>query len=159
MDDVPIRAKAVPTDDSDMNGVAPTPSLTDATLHLPAAIDSVRLARAALTRALLRAGWSGEDTGLVVLATSEAVTNAVLHGSTTRGEVHIALAVSPDVARVQVVDDGRPGTSCPREPAHLPTNECTSGRGLYIMRTVADTCEVSPDGDGTEVVLEFLRAA
>jgi serine/threonine-protein kinase RsbW len=143
-----------------MHGTAPAPAFTDATLHLPAAIDSVRVARAALTRALRRAGWDRTAAGLVLLAMSEAVVNAVVHGSTTRGEVRVRFAISPNVARVRVVDEGRPGPSgWPAARAELPPEQSTSGRGLYIMQSVADTCDVHSDGDGTEVVLEFLRAA
>jgi anti-sigma regulatory factor (Ser/Thr protein kinase) len=159
VDDVPIRARGVPTDKTDMNATTSSPRITDARLSLPAEIDSVLIARAALTRALRRAGWDGDSSGLVILATSEAMANAVIHGSARRGEVRFALAVDPGVARIHVVDEGRPGTSCPAIPRELPSEESTNGRGLYIMRTVADRCDVHPEGDGTEVVMEFLRAA
>jgi anti-sigma regulatory factor (Ser/Thr protein kinase) len=159
MDDVPITLRGVPTDKKGMTASTIIPRITDARLSLPAEIDSVLVARAALTRALRRAGWDGDRSGLVVLATSEAMANAVLHGSTTRGEVRVALAVDPSMARIQVVDEGRPGAVCPTDARDLPSEDSTNGRGLYIMRTVADVCDVHPEGSGTEVLMEFLRAA
>lgn len=142
-----------------MTSLLPLPPVTDARLSLPAEIDSVLVARAALSRALRRAGWDGDTSSLIILATSEALANAVIHGSTARSEIRIALAIDPRVARVEVADKGRPGGTCPVTPRELPPEESTNGRGLYIMRTVADLCDVHPQGDGTEVVMEFLRAA
>lgn len=142
-----------------MTALRPLPPVTDARLSLPAEIDSVLVARAALSRALRRAGWDGDTSGLIILATSEALANAVIHGSTSRSEIHVALAIDPHLARVEVADRGRPGAACPVPPAELPPEESTNGRGLYIMRTVANVCDVHPQGDGTEVVMEFLRAA
>lgn len=159
MDDVPIRKEALPSDDKGMSPVTAVPPITDATLNLPAELDSVLVARAALSRALRRAGWDGDTSGLVILATSEALANAVVHGSESRGEIRVGLAVDTRLARVLVADEGRPGTSCPVEPRHLPSEDSTNGRGLYIMRSVANLCDVHPRGAGTEVVMEFLRAA
>jgi anti-sigma regulatory factor (Ser/Thr protein kinase) len=128
-------------------------------MRLPASLDSVCVARAALESALRNAGWDHAAAGPVVLAAAEAFANAILHGSTPESEVRVGLDVSRERARVRVVDQGRPGAPCPTEPAELPPVGSTRGRGLYIMRAIADVCDVHPEGDGTEVVLEFLRAA
>jgi serine/threonine-protein kinase RsbW len=129
-----------------------------ASLALPASLDSLRIARHALQRALRDVGWEPEAASPVVLAAAEAVANAIVHGSTPQSSVQVGLEVTPDHARVRVVDEGRGGPPpvCPVAP---PPAESTHGRGLLIMRAVADRCSVRAEGDGTEVVLEFRRAA
>ena len=130
-----------------------------AALRLPASLESVGVARGILEGALTSAGWGLAAAGPVMLATGEALANAILHGSMPDGEVCLGVDVSRERARVRVVDHGRPGASCPTGPAELPPIGSTRGRGLYIMRAIADVCDVRPEGGGTQVVLEFLRAA
>lgn len=131
----------------------------DASLALPASLDSITVARSALERALRDTGWDVEAAGPVMLAAGEAVANAIVHGSAPGAGVHVELEVTPERARVCVVDEGREGATVPVGPTELPDETSLGGRGLYIMRAVADVCEVRPEGHGTEVVLEFRRAA
>ncbi|MEW6582150.1 MAG: ATP-binding protein [Actinomycetota bacterium] len=131
----------------------------DAALALPASLDSLTVARSVVERALHETGWDPEAAGPVVLATGEAVANAILHGSRPDAAVRLALAVTPDRALVRVVDQGRRGAAVPVCPATPPPPSSVHGRGLFIMRAMADRLSVRPEGGGTEVVMVFRRAA
>jgi anti-sigma regulatory factor (Ser/Thr protein kinase) len=131
----------------------------DASLALPASLDSLGVARSTLERALRDTGWDLASASPVMLAAGEAVANAIVHGSAPGAGVRVGLEVTPERARVRVVDEGRDGAVVPACPPELPDDTSLSGRGLYIMRAVADVCSVRTGGHGTEVVLEFRRAA
>ena len=67
---------------------------------------------------------------------SEVVTNAVLHGR-PGGDDPVRLTVEADESRLRVeVEDGGPGIAEPHRDLPAPT--ATSGRGLAIVRGLAD---------------------
>jgi anti-sigma regulatory factor (Ser/Thr protein kinase) len=124
---------------------------------IPADLASIAVVRAALHDALRDRGWDPESAQGVVLATSEAVANAVEHGSHAGELVEVVHQVSMAEATIRVLDSG--GTSpwdrvVPDEvaPAHADR-----GRGLAIIRALAHRMEIRPAGRGTELRLDFVR--
>lgn len=97
-----------------------------------------------------------EDLGFrVALVTSEAVTNAIEHGNQMNASrsVHLHIEVSRDsVVRVCVTDEGS-GFNPESVPDPLRTSALLAegGRGLFLMRELAD--DVSYEDDGRRVVL------
>ena len=92
----------------------------------------------------------------IVLATDEAVTNAVEHAYrdfTCAGLVTLDLSYHPPTATVEirVTDQGHW-----REPSPTPIT-ATRGRGLILMRKLADACTVTGRIDGTSVSVLFNR--
>lgn len=96
---------------------------------LPHTLEAPRLARRYV--ASRSPGWPEELLELVVLLTSELVTNAVQHG---RGPIRLQLAEDGDRLRVEVTD-GYPGL--PDGPGK-PAEDDESGRGLLILDRLAD---------------------
>jgi anti-sigma regulatory factor (Ser/Thr protein kinase) len=119
----------------------------------------VGFVRSAFACVLEREAWPAEGSGRVLLAASEAVTNAIEHGSPAGGRVHVEIAVAPQRVAVRVVDEGRPGVPVPRWPAAPPPPTSLRGRGLVIIRRLADDADLAAAGGGTEVRLGFHRAA
>lgn len=102
------------------------------------------------TRAFLeRCRVSSPVTGLVVLAVSELVTNAMVHGE---GEVMLRITVAVSVVRVSVTD-------CNPAPAVLkkasPDGE--SGRGIRLVDAISDAWGSS--GEETWCEFRYGRAA
>jgi anti-sigma regulatory factor (Ser/Thr protein kinase) len=95
----------------------------------------------------------------MVLAASEAVTNAIEHGSADHASVVVELTVAIDRAHLSVTDAGRPGARCPLLDAAPtpPPPSSVRGRGLVIMFGLADGLDVEPVGSGTRVSMEFRR--
>lgn len=91
----------------------------------------------------------------MLLAVSEACSNAVRHGGpANRYEVSAAIGFGRCDVRIADSGDGLPSM-----PLHFPPAETENGRGLLIMRSVVDEISfgVTP-GRGTTVHLRKLLA-
>jgi anti-sigma regulatory factor (Ser/Thr protein kinase) len=126
-------------------------------LRVPADLTIVAFVRSALACLLTREGWPGDVSGKVLLAATEALTNAIEHGSPLGGTIEVEIAVTRDRTRLRVTDEGRPGSPTPRLPALPPPPTSLRGRGLLIISRLADDVELRPDGSGTAVSVGFLR--
>ena len=129
----------------------------DVVLRLAADLASLAVVRASLARALRRQGWADELHPVVLVAVGEAVANAIQHGSTPGSEVAVALSVDREGAVVRVSDGGRLGASLPLTLPVPPARHAVRGRGRRVMWELAERVEVSSDGRGTQVLLEFTR--
>jgi anti-sigma regulatory factor (Ser/Thr protein kinase) len=131
------------------------PARREACLRIPADMAAVREVRGRLADMLVAGGWRDGDVGRVLLAVTEALGNAVEHGSREDAEVDLVVTVAPARAVVAVRDHGRVGTDVPHEPPALPPPTRLRGRGRLIMSVLADRYETRRWGTGFEVVLEF----
>jgi anti-sigma regulatory factor (Ser/Thr protein kinase) len=116
---------------------------------LPARPESATRARALVREAAVEQGLDSDGAWSLMLATSEAVANAVLHGRPCwDGEKGILLRVLPweDGLWVEVCDCGQFETA-PRQPAR----DDPHGRGIPIIAAVVDHFELLPDGPLTRV--------
>jgi anti-sigma regulatory factor (Ser/Thr protein kinase) len=110
---------------------------------LPAAPASARAARSIVREAAAEAGLEGEPAWDLMLATTEAVTNAVQHGKAWPNEcILFVTEPCPRGLRVEVCDLGTFDSAL--EPASL---DATSGRGMQIIAALVDRLEVR-NGDG-----------
>lgn len=87
-----------------------------------------------------------EATDDLLLAVSELVTNAVRHGA---GAMEVRLTVDGHVARIEVLDEG--GYLVP-EPVAVPPVDAVSGRGLHLVRSVAQAWGSGLDAHGRTLV-------
>ena len=118
---------------------------------LPAAPESAPLARAIVREAAVEHGLDGESAWDLMLATSEAVANAVLHGTACdNGGQGILLRVQPwddaDGLCVEVCDCGQFEETPPP-----PGLDALHGRGIPIIVAVVDHFELVPDERLTRV--------
>jgi anti-sigma regulatory factor (Ser/Thr protein kinase) len=116
----------------------------------PAAPASVRQARADVIAQAAGAGVPEELFPRIMLAVSEAVTNAVLHAYAGRepGEVHVSTAQRVGAFEVVVLDDGHGLVPRPDSPG--------LGLGLPIVSKVTDELDVRIDEHrGTRVCMRF----
>jgi anti-sigma regulatory factor (Ser/Thr protein kinase) len=117
---------------------------------LRAAPDSAPIARAIVREAAVAHGLDGEATWDLMLATTEAVANAIMHGTACHngdGE-GILLRVIPchDGLCVEVCDCGQfDSVLAP------PAPDATSGRGIPIIAAVVDQLAIVPDACQTRV--------
>jgi serine/threonine-protein kinase RsbW len=120
----------------------------------PAVAGSVPRARTAVAELAGLAGASEDQIDAVKLATSEAITNAVLHAyRDDPGEIHVAAAVTAGELWVLVADDG----------AGLRPHADSPGLGVglaLIAQATDDFSVVRRAGVGTELRMRFrLRGA
>jgi anti-sigma regulatory factor (Ser/Thr protein kinase) len=113
---------------------------------LPAAPESAPLARAIVREAAVAQGLDGDSTWSLMLATSEAFTNAILHGTPCAHGILLRILPRRDGLFVEVCDCGRFEAA----PA-LSGPDATHGRGLPIIAAVVDDLEVVADEPLTRV--------
>jgi anti-sigma regulatory factor (Ser/Thr protein kinase) len=121
-------------------------SVSESYAAVPAAVGRARRAVAALARA---AGATPEQFDEIRLATSEAMSNVILHAYRDRpGEVHVTAAVAGGELWVLVADDG----------AGLHPGAATGGLGLGLI-LIAQACDeltiVKRSNGGTELRMRF----
>ena len=116
----------------------------------PRSLETVAELCDAAVRLVSQAGWADRDVTRVALAMGEAVANAVEHGAGDTVTVALDLgALDPggDEFTACIADDG-PGPDARRVgEAHLPRDPlATSGRGLFILREIADDIRIDAAG-------------
>lgn len=126
-------------------------------LRLPADLAVLGFVRSAFACVLTREEWPPEAAGLVLLASTEVLTNAIEHGSPAGAAVEVELTVTEDRADLRVVDQGLPGRVVPSVPHEPPPPWSVRGRGLLIISRLADELTFRGRGHGTEVTVGFLR--
>jgi len=139
----------------------PTARLKHPTAHLllPCRSDAVPTVRALLARDLKRWAIAEDVADSILLATSEAVANAVVHGSWGKREAVMVIrwALSDGLLFTFQVQDRGPGFDNSRAAisrrAHPSQNR---GRGLYIMHALMDRVVVDSSLTGTRILLEKL---
>lgn len=121
-----------------------------AALVLAPDVELVAAARRFVAETCAAAHVSVDTCDLAVLLTSEAVTNAFLHG---RSEARIGVEVSAHYVRVEVGDDNS------RQP-HLQTDDpdALDGRGLQILAAASRQWGVRTDELGKVVWFELARS-
>jgi serine/threonine-protein kinase RsbW len=118
---------------------------------LPAVPESAPRARAMVREAAVEQGLDGDCAWDLMLATTEAVANAIKHGKPCQdGGSGILVRVLPweggDGLCVEVCDCGTFEASAP--PAE---HDATHGRGIPIIAAVVDHFELLPEGPLTRV--------
>lgn len=128
-------------------------------LRIPADHAAVPFVRFTIVALLAREGWRGEPTSRVLLAASEAISNAIDHGSPPGGVVSVRLEADDAHAELVVRDQGRGDARLPVAlPPPPPSPTSPHGRGLIIMDRLAEHLELRSTGAGTEVVAAFREA-
>ena len=129
------------------------PAMTSQTWSISAVSGEVGNLRRAITRYVATQSVADPPISDMKLAVSEAVTNAVVHGSPSGepGTVTVLVRVDPRAALLTVVvtDDGAGIRPRPDSPG--------LGLGLPLITTLARTAKISagPHGHGTRVHMTF----
>ena len=113
-------------------------------------VGNAAAARRFVADVLTQRGFSNHGIESAVLATSEAVTNAIVHAGTTVGVVVVADAL---MARIEVHD----GVTTPPAPVEAGVSD-VSGRGLRVIEAVAEAWGVERRPDGGKAVWFELRS-
>lgn len=113
--------------------------------------------RDALARALAATGWGEEDAFRVLLCADEALANALTHGDIADGAIDVRFAVTPRNARL-AVRDRHPVNALPASTV-MPSVKDEHGRGLILMRALADRIRLRATRAGTSLGMAFRPAA
>ncbi len=141
------------SDNGPATGLAGPPSV----VLVPATIPSIGIARAALRLALEEHQWEVDPVFRVLLATTEAVANAVEHGSMPGDLLEITYQVTDVQCFVRILDGGRGVPWNPPRSPQPPSVEAERGRGLVLIVNLTQHVDVRLAGRGTEVRMSFSR--
>jgi serine/threonine-protein kinase RsbW len=126
-------------------------------LELPSAIEGIHIIEKLIETICSTYKLSEDHYGNILVSVTEAVNNAIYHGnkSDPNKKVHVGFETTPQSISFSVTDEG-PGFDFnnlpdPTDPENL---EKPSGRGIFLMKHLADT--VSFSEDGRSVSLTFI---
>ncbi len=127
-------------------------------IGVPSNFDHLSNVEGLIDRICASTGVSDDNYGNVLIAVTEAFNNAVVHGNNgdDTKSVHVRVSQNDDELCFVVKDQG-PGFDFENviDPTAPENIEKENGRGIYLMRHLAD--EVEFDKNGTEVAIYFKR--
>jgi len=118
-------------------------------LELPSAVEGLHIIEKLVETICSTYKLNEDSYGNILVAVTEAVNNAIYHGnqSNPSKKVHVGFETTPKSISFSVRDEG-PGfdyTSLP-DPTDPENLEKPSGRGIFLMKHLADDVEFSDDG-------------
>lgn len=119
-------------------------------------IEKLKVVETLVDRLSKKLGVSDEVYGKILISTVEAVNNAILHGNKGDRNKMVTVNVSADgnVLDITVTDEGEgfeySNLPDPTDPKNI---ENLHGRGVFLMRRLADAIEYNASGN--EVKMRF----
>ncbi len=96
--------------------------------------------------------------GKILIATIEAVNNSIVHGNKfdSSKTVHLSVTISDSSIHIYVKDEG-PGFDYTNVPdPTVPENiENVSGRGVFLMKNLADDINFMDNGSHIELIFQI----
>ena len=124
--------------------------LTTLELEIPGDTRYVCLVRKSVKYLAAALGFRGDDLDDIEVATAEAVTNAIIHGTPngSNGSIHVRCSNGQGSLVVEVEDQGSGGVTPPRAINEV---EAEHGRGMLIIEALMDDSEAVTDRNGTHI--------
>jgi serine/threonine-protein kinase RsbW len=122
---------------------------------VPASVPQIRRRVEDVARAM---GFRDNQIRDLLIAVSEAATNAMKHGSPQADQSRIAVHYEPDDDRliIEVTDEG-PGFDPLAVPIPVPEQMREGGMGVFFIRTLMDEVSFSHDEGGTTIrMIKYL---
>jgi len=137
--------------------LAPTARRAFLRLKLDCDLAAVRPAARELRQFLGGKGCSEQEIRDVELVFVEACNNAILHVGEAGRQKPVTVEATCSAQRIELrVIDHTPGFAFP-EHSPLPGPESENGRGLYLIRSLADSVEYQRGRTGNTLVLKKER--
>lgn len=127
------------------------------TLQFPSILENIHLAEKLIDDIVAEYNVKEDYYGELLIAMTEAVNNAIVHGNKLDSSKQVTITFDvPDEKNLRfVVEDEGPGFDYDNLPdPTAPENiEKPHGRGVFLMRQLADEC--SFEDNGRVVILDF----
>ncbi|GHF04190.1 ATP-binding protein [Streptomyces griseoluteus] len=128
-------------------------------LHLRRDAASVPLARRLLIGTMETAGVDPDVSYDISVALTEACANAVEHGGTARGghteAYRVTAYLDGEKCRIEVADSGPGVPSAPAPDIRMARVDAEDGRGLCLIRELADHVHIGARPGRTGTVISF----
>ncbi len=131
-------------------------------LNIPSDLLFERVVRASAAELGTTMGFSDERIEDLKLAVSEAVTNAIEHGSNGgRNSVEVIFALDHDKLEVDIIDRGSGVEAFNAERRVVEEDNLDAGMlrgfGMYLISELVDQYEVQSTSEGTSLKLRIFR--
>lgn len=127
------------------------------TLKFPSILENIHLAEKLIDDVVAEYGVKEDYYGELLIAMTEAVNNAIVHGNKLDASKQVTLTFDIIEDRLMrfIVEDEGPGFDYNNLPdPTAPENiEKPHGRGVFLMRKLADNCDFQDNG--RVVILDF----
>ena len=129
-------------------------------LHIESKIANIRAVENAIDNITGDAGINQDNYGKILIATLEAVNNAILHGNKSdKGKyVDVEILIKNNKLIITVTDEGK-GFK-PKEvpdPTRPENIEAINGRGIFLMRKLADEIEFNRKGNSVKMIFKNIK--
>ncbi len=125
-------------------------------IQIPSLPENIRIIESFIDNAKDKYSLSDDIYGNIMIAVTESVNNAIMHGNQNEKNknVTLSLKLEEDILKFIVLDEGEgfdyENLPDPTSPENL---EKTGGRGIFLMKHLCD--EVHFRNDGKEVEMSF----
>jgi serine/threonine-protein kinase RsbW len=126
-------------------------------IQIPSIIENIRVVESFIDNSKEKFNIEDDIYGNIMVAVTESVNNAIRHGNKFDKDknVYLSLYVEENRLRFEIQDEGSGFNYDQLEDPTAPENlENPGGRGIFLMKNLAD--EVNFSNDGRSVELVFL---
>lgn len=125
-------------------------------IQIPSLLENIRIVESFIDNAKDKYDLDDDIYGNIMIAVIESVNNAIVHGNNADKEKNVDLSLLFDEEQIRFIisDEGNGFNISDLPDPTAPENlERTGGRGIFLMKHLAD--EVSFKNDGQQVELTF----
>ncbi|HDZ41019.1 MAG TPA: ATP-binding protein [Bacteroidetes bacterium] len=119
-------------------------------------VENLRIIEGKVDELILKMGINKDEYGRIMVATMEAVNNAIVHGNQhdDRKNVSVSFECNRNDFVVKVRDEGIGfNPDCIPDPTSPENIENIRGRGVFLMKNLAD--DIGFNESGNEVIMKF----
>lgn len=119
------------------------------TIQIPSLSENIRIIESFIDNAKERFNLNDDIYGNIMISVTESVNNAISHGNQGRSDKNVTITLSLNKSQIKFrIEDEGPGFDYdtlpdPTAPENL---EKPSGRGIFLMRHLADEVDFIKDG-------------
>lgn len=127
-------------------------------IKIPSLMENIRIVESFIDNANERYSFNDDIYGNVMVAVTEAVNNAILHGNKCDDNkmVHLELENGEDNLKFIIKDEGTgydyKNLPDPTAPENL---DKPGGRGIFLMKSLCDEVNFSENGQEVELIFYF----
>lgn len=128
-------------------------------IEIPSITENIRIIESFIDNAKEKFNLDDDIYGNIMIAVTESVNNAIMHGNKNdrTKSVTLSLSLNNNIINFKIEDEGRgfdfQNLPDPTSPENL---DKPSGRGIFLMKHLSD--EVNFSNDGTLVELSFYMS-
>ena len=128
-------------------------------LKIDSKISNIRIVETEIDNVTAEAGVNQESYGKIIVATLEAVNNAIIHGNKydLNKSVYIEIAYKKGFMSIKVTDEGNGFIPGEVPDPTMPENiESVNGRGVFLMSHLADEIKFNDKGNSVTMIFKNI---